>query len=110
MVPKFLGGLNEQNMQRLCLNCHRAKSLYESIFLQPLKQELKEILDKISKHGVVELRASTLDCAGESIGSLIKRFNIDKARTLMEQHFANRRTQKKKRKRTRTNTVIISTQ
>jgi hypothetical protein len=113
-VPKFLGGQNDGNTQRLCLNCHRGKSLYENCYIQPLKQEMKVMLDKLRAHGVVTLHASSFECAGRAIGSCIEGFNILKARRVMEQHFTHKQTpktqqnQKHNKKRARTVTTHLN--
>ena len=100
-LPKFLGGQNKDNLQRLCLNCHRGKSLYENIVLQPIKNKIKEILQEMKEDGVVTLKESPAECAGRAIGSCIKDFKIHLAKELMEERFTNR-------KRPRTPTIGLS--
>ena len=90
-LPKFLGGQNKDNLQRLCLNCHRGKSLYENIVLQPIKNKVKEILQEMVKDGVVTLKESPAECAGRALGSCIKDFKIALAKELMEERFTNRK-------------------
>ena len=53
-IPKFLGGdngENNSNLQRLCLECHRAKSLFESIYLRPLKTAIQSIIQTVTEFG-----------------------------------------------------------
>jgi hypothetical protein len=65
-----------------------------------MKNKFKEILQELVKDGVVKLKASPAECAGQAIGSCIQDFNIALAKERMEERFT--------RKRPRTPTIGLS--
>lgn len=80
IARQFNGPDNAENKQVLCLNCHRVKSLYERIFLKPIKYELEKYFHSvIANQQACEFALSAADLAAQTIGSLLKNIKIKEA-------------------------------
>lgn len=54
-IPRFIVHNNHaSNLQRLCLNCHRSKTLFECRVIQPIKAQLDRLVEQLQQTGVVE--------------------------------------------------------
>jgi hypothetical protein len=83
--PRMFGGSNcEDNLQQICLRCHRSKTLYEQKVLLPFRRALQKKVDELVRDGVVGL-PSCSNIVDQVMVTLVPDFQIKKALKYFEQ-------------------------
>lgn len=94
-IPKFLGGDNGEknsNLQRLCLDCHRAKSLFESIYLRPLKSAIQTIIKTVNEFGGGNVVSTQEDALNKILRVLVFDVDTHKCKKFIEQECLSKNT------------------
>lgn len=90
--PRFLNGSNHaNNLQRLCVFCHRSKTCFEQVFLRDHKRRLTQYFKQhlLTSTAVELTERDPSRLAARALGSCIRGVDVLKAKAHMHRHFAS---------------------